>query len=74
MPKREVEKIAAEHLRPLNQGLVTVGSATKFEDHVQQVYTQADLKVMATSTQERLDMATFTPARRCLEWSVSEKS
>jgi len=53
MPKREVEKIAAEHLRPMNQGLVTVGSATKFEEYVQQVYVQADLKVMAASTQER---------------------
>ena len=53
MPKREVEKIAAEHMRPMNQGLVTVGSATKFEEYVQQVYVQADLKVMAASTQER---------------------
>src|SRR3974377_1135699 len=28
MPEREVNKIAAEHLRPMNQGLTTVGSAT----------------------------------------------
>src|SRR5438552_13745308 len=38
MPEREVRKIAAEILRPLNQGLITVGSATKFEDYVAGVY------------------------------------
>ena len=38
MPEREVLKIAAEHLRPLNQGLVTVGSATQFDNYVESVY------------------------------------
>ena len=36
MPEREVRKIAAEKLRPLNQGLVNVGSATKFDDYVEE--------------------------------------
>jgi len=30
MPEREVRKIAAEILRPVNQGLITVGSAVNF--------------------------------------------
>jgi len=55
MPKREVEKIAAEHLRPLNQGLLTVTSAMKFSEYVDAVYRQADLKLMAASTQERTE-------------------
>jgi len=37
MPEREVRKIAAEMLRPLNQGLISVGSGTKFEDFVESV-------------------------------------
>jgi len=32
MGEREAEKIRDEFLRPLNQGLVNIGSATKFED------------------------------------------
>jgi hypothetical protein len=35
MPEREVRKIAAEFLRPLNQGLETIGSAMKFDDFVE---------------------------------------
>jgi hypothetical protein len=31
MPKREVLKIKAEYLRPINQGLISAGSATPFE-------------------------------------------
>ena len=38
MAVREVQKIKAEYLRPLNQGLVTAGSATMFEDYVRNVY------------------------------------
>ncbi len=37
-PEREVRKIAAELLRPMNQGLITVGSAVNFEDYVQSTY------------------------------------
>src|SRR5947208_12797969 len=37
MPVREVKKLAAEYLRPLNQGLINAGSATTFETFVQNV-------------------------------------
>ena len=53
MPEREVRKIAAETLRPLNQGLVTIGSATKFEDFVEGTYKPIVLPLMAKSTQDR---------------------
>ena len=32
MPEREVKKIAAEFLRPLNQGLTPIGAAVAFAD------------------------------------------
>ena len=53
MPEREARKIAAEHLRPINQGLVPIGSATKFADFVEHVYEPTVLPLMATSTQKR---------------------
>ena len=53
MPEREVRKIAAELLRPLNQGLLTIGSATRFLDYVEDVYRETVLKAMAKSTQNR---------------------
>ncbi len=53
MPEREVLKIAAEHLRPLNQGLVTVGSATQFDNYVESVYEKTVMPLFANSTQER---------------------
>jgi integrase len=53
MAEREVKKIAAEHLRPMNQGLVTIGSATNFKEFVDSVYIQVSLPKMASSTQDR---------------------
>jgi integrase len=53
MPEREVRKIALEFLRPFNQGLVTIGSATKFEDYVENVYRPSIMPSLASSTQER---------------------
>ncbi len=53
MPEREVRKIAAELLRPLNQGLLTIGSATRLLDYVEDVYRETVLKAMAKSTQGR---------------------
>ena len=53
MPVREVQKIKAEYLRPLNQGLVTAGSATMFEDYVRSVYDATELPLLASSTQDR---------------------
>ena len=53
MPLREVEKIAAELLRPLNQGLITMGSAVSFTEYVETVYESTVLPLMAKATQDR---------------------
>jgi len=53
MPEREVLKIAAEHLRPMNQGLQTIGSATNFGEFVDRIYAPVVLPNMARSTQIR---------------------
>jgi integrase len=53
VPEREVRKIAAEILRPLNQGLLTVGSAVRFGEYVEHVYKETRLPLMAKSTQDR---------------------
>jgi hypothetical protein len=53
MPIREVQKIAAEYLRPLNQGLINAGSATTFETFVNNVYSTTELPLLASSTQDR---------------------
>jgi integrase len=53
MSEREVKKIAAEFLRPLNQGLVTIGAATGFADYVENIYTSTVLPLMAKATQDR---------------------
>jgi integrase len=52
MPAREVAKIASEMLRPVNQGLITVGSATSFTTYVQNIYIPTDLPLLASTTQE----------------------
>src|ERR1039457_7109027 len=38
MAQREVMKIADEVLRPINQGLITIGSAVNFGDYVEREY------------------------------------
>jgi integrase len=53
MGAREADKVRDEFLRPLNQGLVNVGSATKFADYVESVYKPVVLPTMAKSTRER---------------------
>jgi len=52
MPEREVRKIAAEILRPVNQGLLTVGSGVKFGEYFE-VYQETRLPLMAKSTRDR---------------------
>jgi integrase len=54
-PEREVNKIAAEHLRPMNQGLVPLGSATNFAEFVDTVYIPVLLPKMAKTTQGRYE-------------------
>ena len=55
MAEREVKKIAAEFLRPLNQGLVTLGSATEFREYVDSTYRTTVLPLMAKSTRDRYE-------------------
>jgi hypothetical protein len=52
MPEREAKKIAAEMLRPVNQGLVTVGSAINFTEYVDATYIPTVLPLLAKTTQE----------------------
>jgi hypothetical protein len=53
MPEREVRKVAAEYLRPLNQGLESVGSATNFKHYVETTYKPVLMPLLATTTQDR---------------------
>lgn len=53
MPLREVKKIAAEFLRPLNQGLITVGAAINFGQYVQTTYIPLEMPLLSTTTQDR---------------------
>jgi integrase len=55
IPEREAKKMAAEFLRPMNQGLVPIGSATKFEEYVENVYQSTKLPLLAKSTRERYE-------------------
>jgi integrase len=52
-PDREVKKIAAEFLRPMNQGLQSIGAATSFEEYIDAAYVPAVLPQMAKSTRLR---------------------
>ncbi|HLV85814.1 MAG TPA: tyrosine-type recombinase/integrase [Candidatus Sulfotelmatobacter sp.] len=51
--EREVKKIAAEFLRPLNQGLISIGSAVGFSEYVTNEYETTVLPLMAKATQDR---------------------
>lgn len=51
MNQREVLKIADEILRPVNQGLITVGSAVNFGEYVQREYNPGTLPLLASTTQ-----------------------
>ena len=53
MPEREVRKVAAEQLRPINQGLESIGSATNFAHYIETTYKPLILPLMATSTRSR---------------------
>jgi integrase len=55
IPEREARKMAAEFLRPMNQGLAPIGSATKFEDYVETIYKLTSLPLMAKSTRDRYE-------------------
>jgi len=53
MSEREVRKVAAEVVRPINQGLESIGSATNLGEYVNATYIPVSLPVMAKSTQDR---------------------
>ena len=50
IPEREARKIASEMLRPMNQGLQTVGSATRFAEYVDGTYRPIVLPLLASTT------------------------
>ena len=52
--EREACKIAAEYLRPLNQGLESTGSATNFSRYVETTYIPVVMPLLATSTRVRV--------------------
>jgi len=53
VPEREVKKIATEYLRPLNQGLESLGSATNFEHFIETIYKPVVKPLMATTSFDR---------------------
>lgn len=55
MNPREVRKLAVEHLRPLNQGLEVIGSATNFQLYVENTYQPVILPLLAKSTRDRYE-------------------
>jgi integrase len=50
-PMREVQKIAEDKLRPVNQGLILTGSAMTFGDFVTNTYIPTYLPLLSSSTQ-----------------------
>lgn len=55
MPEREVRKVAAEYLRPLNQDLQGIGSATNFAHYVEHTYRAVVMPLLAKSTRDRTE-------------------
>jgi integrase len=55
MTEREARKVAAEYLRPLNQGIQAVGSAVNFAQYVQQEYMPVVMPLLAKSTRDRYE-------------------
>src|SRR5580693_5905447 len=51
--ERDARRLAAEHLRPLNQGLESIGSAINFENYVEKTYIPLGMPLLAKSTQDR---------------------
>ena len=53
LPLREVQKIADEKLRPLNQGLESITSAMQFAEYVSTQYESLELPLLAKSSRDR---------------------
>jgi integrase len=53
LSERDARRLAAEHLRPLNQGLESIGSAVNFQHYVEKTYILIAMPLLARSTQDR---------------------
>jgi integrase len=53
MLEREVRKVAAEYLMPLNQEMQNIGSATNFAHYVEHTYLAVVMPLFAKSTRDR---------------------
>jgi integrase len=53
LSEREAKRLAVEHLRPMNQGLDAIGSATNFQHYVEKTYIPIIMPLLAKSTQSR---------------------
>jgi integrase len=51
--ERDARRLAAEHLRPLNQGLESIGSAVNFQHYLEKTYIPLAMPLLANSTQGR---------------------
>jgi integrase len=49
--EREAKKVASELLRPMNQGLESIGSATAFSSYIESTYRCTALPILASTTQ-----------------------
>jgi integrase len=52
-PARQVQRMAAELLRPMNQGLVTAGSAVSFSKFVNDIYIPTRFSLLRKPTRDR---------------------
>jgi integrase len=52
---REAQKIASEMLRPMNQGLESIGSATPFGTYIDTIYRPTVLPLLASSTRSNYE-------------------
>lgn len=53
--EKDARRQAAEHLRPLNQGLETIGAAVNFKHYVEKHYIPLVMPLLAKSTQDRYE-------------------
>ena len=50
LPEREARKIGSEKLRPMNQGIEPIGSATRFGEYVDNIFKPTVLPLLANTT------------------------
>jgi len=50
LPEREARKIGSEKLRPMNQGIDPIGSATRFGEYVDNIFKPTVLPLLANTT------------------------